>query len=232
MGSTVADLAFITIAIAIIVIDVKRGFLATVIHFFKYVLAFVLAYAFGSTVAVFLGEHVIASPVKNFIYNSFYERYATELSGAFTAEQALDSLPSFLLSDSVREGILSAGGTGETLLHNMTDAVAAPIISVISNIFGYILAFVLSLLVLWLVAKLLTKMIEKLKLVGRLNRVLGFLLGVLTSILVLFALSSVIRFFWGTTDFYNNTVIVKLFGDSSVLHFLSFLDIGRLWRTG
>ena len=230
MSSTVVDIILLVAGISIIAIGVIRGFLGSVIHLLKYILAFVLAYFLGGLLADLLGEFVFSSPVKSFVYDSLYSVYS-EAPAVFDAARAVEALPSFLVSDSVLEGLGTAQGSGEALLQSMTDAVSAPIISVVSNIFGYVLAFLLSLVGLWLAAIILTKMIDKIKLLGKLNRFLGFLLGLLTALLVLFAVSSVIRFFWGTTDFYNNTVIVKFFGDSSLLRFLSFLDIGRAWWT-
>jgi len=228
MGSTLADIIFISVGIAFVVLGVKRGFLQTVIHFFKYILAFVLARLFGSSLGALLGDAFIASPVKEFVFNRFYDLYM-ESPGAFTAEKAIDSLPSFLATDTVRKEIYAAEGIGEDLLREMTDAASAPIISVFSNIFGYILAFVLALVLLLLVAKIVTKLIDEMKLFGRLNRFLGFLLGLAMGLTVLFAVSSVIRFFFADTEFYQNTVLIQAFGDSSILRFLSFLDIGSGW---
>lgn len=228
MGSTIADILFLAVGVSFVVLGVKRGFLQTVIHFFKYILAFVFARAFGSSLGAVLSDSFIASPIKEYVYDRFMEVYLNE-PGAFTAEKAIDALPSFLATDSVKEGLYAAQGSGEELLHNMTDAASAPVISVFSNIFGYILAFALSLILLWFVAKLVTKLIDKLQLFGKLNRLLGLLLGLAMGLTVMFAVSSCLRFFFATTDFYQNTVVVKAFGNSSFLHFLSFLDIGSGW---
>ena len=228
MGSTIADILLLTVGVVFVVLGVKRGFLQTVIHFFKYILAFVLARAFGSSVGSFLGEKFIASPVKEYVYNRFLETYLEQPS-AFTAEKAIDALPPFLATDSVKEGLYAAQGSGEELLHKMTDAASSPVITVFSNIFGYILAFVLALAVLWIIAMIVTKLIDKLNLFGRLNRVLGLVLGLAMGLVFMFAASSLLRFFFATTDFYQSTVLVKAFGDSSLLRFLSFLDIGSGW---
>ncbi len=230
MSSTIVDIIFLVAGISIVVIGVIRGFLGTVIHLLKYILAFVLAYFFGGLLADLLGEFIFSSPVKSFVYDSLYSVYS-ESPALFDVSHAIDALPSFLVGDSVREGLDAAQGTGEVLLQNMTDAVATPIISVVSNIFGYALSFLLALVGLWIAAVILTKLIDKIQLLGRLNRLLGFALGLVMSLLLLFAVSSIIRFFWGTTEFYHNTVIVRFFGDSSLLRLLAFLDIGRAWWT-
>ena len=231
MWALIADIVFLTVGVAFVILGAMRGFLQTVIHFFKYILAFVLARLFGSMLGTLLGDLFIASPVKEFVYNRFYGMYL-ESPGAFTAEKAIESLPSFLVTDTVREGIYAAQGSGESLLRDMTDAVAAPIISVFSNILGYILAFILALVVLWLIAKIVTGLIDNLHLFGKMNRFLGFLLGLAMGLTFMFAVSSVVRFFFADTDFYQNTAIIKCFGDSSALRFLSFLDIGAGWLLG
>ena len=38
MASTIADILFLTVGIVFVVLGVARGFLQTVIHFFKYIL--------------------------------------------------------------------------------------------------------------------------------------------------------------------------------------------------
>jgi len=226
--SFIADFLFVIVAAAIIFVAAKRGFLKTVIHFLKYVLAFAAAYLFGADVGGALGTPWISAPVKDFVYERLSERYL-EAPEAFGAEQAIDALPSFLLTDSAKAEIVAAEGTGEALLNQVTEVASAPIISVFSNIFGYIVTFLLSLVALWLIAFIATKLLGEGFLFGRLNMLLGLGLGVVMSFTVLLAISSVLRFFWGDTDFYRDTLLIQWFGDSGLLRYLSFLDIGSGW---
>jgi len=226
MGYLFADIAFVVIGLVIVFISAKRGFLKTVIHFLKYILAFVAAHLWGNAMAGVLSENVIAPPVKGYIYDSLYEKYL-ESAENFGVTQAIDSFPSFLMTDSVKQGLASAQGTGEELLQNMTDSIANPIVSIFSNIVGYILVFVVALVVLWIAAVFVSKLLEAFGLVGRLNTILGAVLGVAMALVVMLAISSLLKFFFGTTDFYTNSVVISLFGDSSILEGLSFLDIGK-----
>ena len=59
--------------------------------------------------------------------------------------------------------------------------------------------------------------------------IVGALIGLLLALAVLFAVSSLIRQFFADSPIYTETVIVKLFGDSSLLKLLSFLDLGDTW---
>lgn len=226
MVSLFADIAFVVLGLAIVFISAKRGFLKTVIHFLKFILAFLAAHLWGNAMAGVLSENVIAPPVKGYIYDSLYEKYM-ESAENFGVTQAIDSFPSFLMTDSVKAGLATAQGTGEELLQNMTDSIANPIVSIFSNIAGYVIVFVIALLLLGIGAAILSKLLEAFGLFGRLNTILGAVLGVASALTVMLAISSLLKFFFGNTEFYTDSAVISLFGDSSVLEGLSFLDIGK-----
>ena len=69
MGHILADIIFLIFGIAIILICAKRGFLKSVIHFFKTILAFVIAYFLESRLAQFLCDNWIGGAVRNFIFD-------------------------------------------------------------------------------------------------------------------------------------------------------------------
>ena len=67
MGHIIFDVVFLLIGVGLILACAKRGFLRSVIHFFKTLLAFVAAYFFGSRLGGFLCDHFILSPVTNIV---------------------------------------------------------------------------------------------------------------------------------------------------------------------
>lgn len=97
-----------------------------------------------------------------------------------------------------------------------------------NTLVGYILVFIIAFVGLSVVAWLLTAVINKIAFVGLANRILGGAWGALTAALLLTAVSSVIKFFFGDNEIYTGTVLVKFFGDAGLLQIFRFLDFGSL----
>jgi hypothetical protein len=85
------------------------------------------------------------------------------------------------------------------------------------------------LVLLWIVAVILDGIVDHLKLLGAVNTLLGFILGLCVAVAVLFAVSSVLRFFLADSLIYTQSTVLKFFGESSLLKALHFLDVGRAW---
>ncbi len=231
MGNLIADLIFVAVGVLIVVIFTLRGFLKSVIHFFKTLLAFVAAYFLGSRLGAFISETWLASPVRNFVYDKLYAVYSETL-GNFNAEEAASALPGFLMTDEVREKLAAAEGSGEELVGSMADAIATPISSLFSNIIGYVVVFVVALVGLWLLAKFLTRVAEHVKLLDRLNKILGATLGLIVAFCVLFVAGSLMKFFFAGSTIYTGSVVVKFFGESPLLNILKFLNVGASLFSG
>ena len=76
---------------------------------------------------------------------------------------------------------------------------------------------------------ILTALTDKIKLLGAANRVLGAVWGALMAAIILLMVASVIKLFFGETDFYQQTVVVKFFGDSALLEAIKIFNIGSAW---
>jgi len=222
------DALFLILGISLVCVYAKRGFIKSILNFFKTILAFVAAYFLGGRLAQLLCDKWLSGVVRGFVYgkiNGIYQG-ATE---SFDADAVISSLPDFLMTDKMQASLNAAQGSGEQLVESMTDSIATPIASLFSNILGYVGVFLIAIIVLRIVAGLLSAICDKLPIVGALNRLLGALLGLLIALTVLFAASSLIRQFFAESPIYTQTVIVKLFGESPLLKFFSFLDLGGSW---
>ncbi len=231
MGNVIADIIFAVIGILIILICTKRGFLKTVIHFFKTILAFVAAYFLGSVVGRFICEKWIGTPVRNFVYDKINGIYL-KAADAFNAEEVISSMPGFLMTEEVQTKLHAAEGSGADLVNTMTDSIASPVASLFSNIIGYVLVFVVALIALWLAAKILDKLIERITILNTVNKVLGCVLGILIAVSVLFVAASLMKFFFADSPIYAESAVVKFFGESPVLNALKFLNVGQSWFSG
>ncbi len=225
------DILFLAIGGFIIFNCYRRGFLKSVLHSLKTILAFVFAYFFGTMLGSVICEKLVGPPVREWVYGKLEALYAST-AGSIDAESALAEFPSFLVNDDICEKLNGLQGSGDELLNTMTDSIANPAATVISNILGYIGVFVISLVLLWVAAVILTKIVERITLLDRINKILGAVLGLLIALAVMFAIASVMKLFFGGSALYTDTLLIEAFGNSSILDVLRFLNIGDTMLSG
>lgn len=228
MGHIILDCIFVAVAAIIIIVSAKRGFIANLLRSAKWILSFLLAYFFGTRVGSLFCEWFLGDAVRNFVYGKVDAIYR-EAEAAFNAEQVLQKLPSFLLSDDLRAKLEAAEGNGEELVASFTDSIATPVSTLLSNILGYVAVFLASLILLWILVKLLDGIMEHIKLLGTINTVLGLVWGILLAGMLLLMAASVCKLFFADTPIYQNSVVVRFLGDSFLLQILSFLNLGETW---
>ncbi|MBR3894741.1 MAG: CvpA family protein [Clostridia bacterium] len=226
MGHVFFDVVFLLVFVLFVFLYARRGLIKSVVHFFKTLLAFVAAFLFGGAVGGFLCDAFVGSAVNRFVYDKIQSMYAG--TAGLSAEEILEAFPAFLRTESVREALVACEGSGETMIQSAADAVSAPIATAISNVVGYIAVFVIALIVFWIGAAILTKIVERISILGRLNTVLGALFGFLIALVVLFTAASVLKLFFGGSSVYEDSVIVRLLGDSSLLEAIKIFDLGSL----
>ncbi len=227
MGHIFMDAALVFVGLALILVYAKRGFFKSLIHSLKTVLALVAAYFLGGKLAELLNDAFIFKWIRGGVFDKVNALYL-QASDSLTVQNLSSSFPSFIMSEEVKMKISTAEESGEALVNTVTDAIASPISNVISTVIGYVLVFVLALIALWIAAGLLDKLVEHIPLLNTANVILGALLGVVLAFALLFAVGSVLRYFLAGTELYAKSIIMKFFGESSVLDSLKFLDIGNL----
>ncbi len=225
--SVVVDLLLLAIGVIIVILYAKRGFLKSLIHSMKTILAFVAANAFGGKLADLLSDAFIGAAVRKPVFKKVNSVFS-EATESVALDEITTSFPSFIMKDDVKEKINSLEESGETLVNNVTDAIANPIANVISTVVGYILVFAISLVVLWILAIVLTKVVDHIKMLRTANILLGVLMGVILSCVLFFVVGTTFRFFAGDSEFYTQTVLLRAFGDARLPAFLRFMDIHYL----
>ena len=223
----IIDFIFVLVGLALILTCAKRGLIKSAIHFGKTILAFVFAYLFGSKLGQLVCEKWISAPVYDWVHGKLEGLYASAAEG-FNVESITSAFPDFVMSEDVKASLQSTSGSGEQLLNDMTDAIATPAATVISNVIGYVGVFLISIILLSIAALLLTKLVEHISFLNTVNTVLGGILGLLIAVTVLFVAASAIKFVAGSTEWYTNSLIVKLLGDSKLLESLKFLNFQEL----
>lgn len=227
MGHVLLDLAFLLVCVFFVFLYAKRGLIKSLVHFFKTLLAFVIAFLLGDKLGAVLCDKWIGGAVNNFVYGKIQALYANASDG-LSADAMLKEFPSFLRTESMQQTLSGMEGSGDAMVQSATDAISAPIATAISNVLGYVAVFLLALVFLWIAAALLTKIVERITILGTLNTVLGGIFGFVIAILILFAVSSVIRLFFGGSPIYGDSVFVKLLGDSALLEKIKIFDLGAL----
>ena len=223
------DWIFLGFGIALTIVCAKRGFLLTLLKFFKMILSVLLASLLGSKIGVLLDEKIFNPIIRKSIYekvSSIYENTTGELSSKVRA----DVLPKYLQTDVMREKLDALEGNGEELVNSVTDTVSGAISSVVSGIVGFVLAFVVAFLLLSVAYIVIKNMRESYQFFGSADSICGGILGFVFSFAVLLFAGSLLKFFFGNQPLYTDSTVVKFFGDSNLLGSLKFLDPGEMLR--
>ena len=216
------DICAIVVAAFIIFSCARKGFFLTVLSFFKFLLAVLAAYFFGNLLGkMFINEAVYGSVSKKI--TKIYESTA----GTFNAESITEAIPKFLRSDALTEKLNSLDATGAELADAMSQTVADALSAVICAVVGAILMFVIAMIVLTIVYAILKAIRSKFKLLGLADGILGAVLGCMIAALTLMLLGSLVKVFFGNSDAYNASRILKFFGNATLGDFFGWLNIGH-----
>ncbi|MBQ8431946.1 MAG: CvpA family protein [Clostridia bacterium] len=226
----IPDLIFVLIGVFIIWRTAKRGFLKSVLKFARFILAFIAASILGKPVSAFLYENFINQPVYDAVFKKVQEIYQSA-AGEFSAQSVLNKLPGFLINEEMEQNLAQLEGTGEDLVVNLSQTIATPLASVISNVVAYALVFIVAFLVLILVIRLLDAIVNSIPLLNFANHLLGAAWGVIVAGVILFIAASIVKAFWSTADFYQQSTVIRFVGESGWLEAMHFLDIGKQFIT-
>jgi uncharacterized membrane protein required for colicin V production len=225
------DLMFVVLAAIFIVVGVRKGFIRSLIQSAKFILSIVAMYFLGSHVATFLKDKFLFKSIYNSVH-SFVNNIYENSTASMNSEEILSSFPQFMVNDEVRaqveSSIADAEQSGAALVETISNNIANPVAVVLSNILGYVLTFVLALIILSIAAWLLTKLADRSEFIGKANRIFGGIWGALMGTIVLFMIASIIKFFDANGVIYQDTAVVKFFGDSILLEIFKIINIGSM----
>ncbi|MBQ8868108.1 MAG: CvpA family protein [Oscillospiraceae bacterium] len=198
------------IIVGIIVLCVRKGskdgFAKTLVGFFAFAIAIVLAGVLCAPAANLVYDKGLREPIENTVYGTVAENFVGgELVG--TADQisqfiteGIDKLPSLIKDltgiEEKKDAVLATVNELKSAdIKEITDEIVAkyvaPVIIRILSIFVFIILFVVLLLVCKLLSKGL-KLVNKLPLIGKLNAFLGGVLGLLQGAIVALVISWVL----------------------------------------
>jgi hypothetical protein len=220
------DWLFLAFGISLIVICAKRGFILTLLKFFKLLLSALVAHLLGGAVGAFIGDKFLNPIIRNSVYEKVRRVYE-HTAGEMGADASIDAIPKYLQTDAMREKLNAIEGSGEELVNSVTDTVSGAISSVVCGVLGFILAFVGAFLIFSVLYVVVKGAKQANPVFGAADSVCGGILGFVFAFTVLLFAGSVMKFFFGNQPTYADSTVVKFFGESTLLDVLKFLDPGE-----
>ncbi len=191
MESYIFDIVLGIVALIIVIVTAKRGFVLSLLSTVSVVLSGFLSYKF-------------TKPVAEFIYSSFlYDKIEAELTQVLLnlsedtsfedkIRAMLSTLPEGVLNlsrglgfeaDSALSSINLELFSNEDIIKAFIDNVASDVIMSVLDVVVFIVLFAVISFVLKYVSLLFSKIVKKIPLVGKLNTVLGGALGIVKSVI-------------------------------------------------
>lgn len=220
------DICALVIAAVIVFTCARKGFFLTILSFFKFLLSVLAAYFFGGKLGAVLGNAFINRSVYDSVYQKFNAVYVSA-SGSFSVDSIRNAIPKFLQTDDMMAKLNGLEGSGAELVESMSKTVADALSTVICTVVGAILMFLLAMLVLTVVYVVLKAIKSKFRLLGIADSVLGAVFGCLISCLVLMLVGSLVKLFFGSSDAYAASRVMRFFGDATMSDFFSWLNIDK-----
>lgn len=221
--SLVLDVLFLGFGISLILMCAKRGLILTLLKFFKMILSIVAARAFGGAFGTFVGEKFLNAPIRNMVYRKVNDVYLSTAE-SFGVDTSLEALPGYMQNEAVKEQLNGLEETGDALVNSITDTVAGSISSVVCGIIGFALVFVAVFLALSILYVLIQKAKKLFTSFGKIDAVCGGVLGCVFACMILLFAGSALKFFCGNQPAYQDSTIVKFFGESNLTNIFEFLN--------
>ena len=233
--SIALDVIVLALALSVIISDTKKGFVRSFMGLISTAVAMLLAYAFTPWLSALFRGRLVLTDIAAGISSTLKSLTASE-DGTFNLEKLFSS--ETYLSIANRYGAkteeLQSVINGQTAadasaVDSLSDLIAAPAATLISNALAFIVLFIGFLLLL----RLLTWLMDlafKLPVLHTANTALGFIFGLLSAVLLLWGISVALSYLitaLGTVDearfgkdIIEGTYVVRFFSEN---HFLGFL---------
>ncbi len=222
----IIDLILLIVSAVIVFRSWRRGFLQGFFSFARFAITLVLVMLLVDPVSGWIDKAFLHEPIYNGIYDKTNEIYQNA-QGNVTDEDIRKEIPGFLLTDEIKSEINSVSNMSEAWPAAAAQKIASPLSHTVATVIAYVVLFLTVFFLLAILIKILSKLVDSLPIIGHLNRLLGLIWGILVAVCICVMISSVIKALWGSSPVYTQSVFVKFFGESFLLEFLTFLDIGK-----
>lgn len=220
LPSILMDLIALVILIVCIILNMKRGFLRSIVAFFGNLAAFV--------VSIFA-----ARAIAPFIFRQFFRRgmesRMAELIQAYAIDSTrglLDNLVGFLPEQTLEGFAASLDGTLNFSAPNIASQVVDNVVAPVLTPFIAVIVFLVIFLLLWIVLKvlyLMARAVSAIPMLGGMNRLLGAVVGILIAAIYIYLILCIV---WAYDWMRPETAVGTLWFSKSVLwNLMSIINI-------
>lgn len=211
IGQIIADLLMIALAVLVICVNVKKGFIKSFFASTRIIIVVLLTILLGSSLTGFCQELFVEDMVEGKISSALVER-AQQSGESLDVDSLLSGIPEpfsgLLPTDTVRGYFEETEAQGVEAAREVGLRIEDSLIGVISSVASYVIVFIIAFLLctvgVWLLDKLF-----KLPVLNGINKTLGFVLGAFNAYFYLSALVCLAVLILGG-DFVEGTVITKI----------------------
>ena len=223
----IIDLLLVILAIVIIVMSAKKGFVASCLDAFSVVISGFASYKFFEPVAEWVYNFCVRDLVKTTFARAL-DDMSSNLSFSEKVSGMIDSLPQTALKiaegmgvnpksliGSINQSVASDKGA---FIDVVTDKIAYNVMITITQILVFIALFVIICLLVRFFANFFSDIFKKLPLVGGVDSLLGGVLGAVKVAIVLVVVTSVLYIIFSTAEADSPLTII---GESKFYNFLA-----------
>jgi uncharacterized membrane protein required for colicin V production len=209
------DIAFIVIAVLMVIISANRGFLVSLLSMAKFVVGVPLSYA----LSINLSSQIYDSTVRQLVYNSVLDKLND--SSANVAENINEILNG--VSDNFAQKVdltnISSLST-EQISNNIVDNVLQPVIIIALKIAIFIALFIVFCIVVGLLISLIKKLQNKKHMpLKRTNKLFGGIFGLIKAVVFIYTLATIIGYI--TNIIPQDNAFVQQANSSAVLNYIN-----------
>lgn len=211
IGQILADLLMIAVAVLIICVNVKRGFIKSFFSSTRIILVVLITILLGASLTNVFRDLFVADMIEGKISDALVQK-AEESGEQFDLDALLEGIPEpfsgLLPTDTVRGYLEESEAEGVEAAREVGENIENKLIGVISSVVSYVAVFILAFLFCTVGAWLLDK-IFKLPVLKQINKALGFVLGAFNAYFYLSALACLAVIMLGG-DFVEGTLLTKI----------------------
>lgn len=225
------DTSFLPIVLNVIVLlslvipivrGYMNGFVKTVLHLLRFVIAAVVSFIFVKPLGILIKEKWLGGKFYDVVHGAISNSFDGSVDGMKDAVpaglKALLETFGFDLGGAAND----AAAKGEAMLESFATTVADKLSSIASSALAFVGLFVVSLILVVFITKILAFLVERIPLVRGLNRLLGLLAGAFIGVVIAWTTAQFLVFLLTTftnVD-YSQAGVLNFFHDISPLRWI------------
>ncbi len=205
----IIDIVIIAVAIIVIVLSAKKGFVASFLDTFSIVISSFVSYKLSPVVADSMYNMFIRDLVRT-EFRQALDEMASNLSVGEKVSGMINALPETALKLASSMGIdvnnfssslvSSVNTTNEALIDQVADTLAYDIMISLTKIVVFVILFILATLLIRFISSFFSNNLEKLPIIGGIDTLIGGVLGVVKAVVIIFAGSVLLYIVVQTAD--------------------------------